>query len=88
MRRKPDVRAALSRSGVTHPLGKFTAEFPKFKGPEETHRILTERAARAGMTLAELEREILMIAAHGKEEVMSMYRARLEVVEGKGEERG
>lgn len=31
----------LSRSGITHPLGSMTAEFPKFKGPEETHELAT-----------------------------------------------
>jgi len=78
--------ARLHRTGRSNPLGKCTAEFPKFKGPEEVFEILTERACRNGMTLAELLRELAMVSALGRDHVESLYRQRLDVVEGKGGE--
>lgn len=81
-------RTAAHRTGRTSLLGKGTADFPKFKGPEEVHEILTMRAARNGITLAELMRELATVSALGRERVESLYAARLDVVEGKGEEKG
>jgi hypothetical protein len=74
---------AFSRSGTSHPLGKFTALFPRFKGPEETHRILTELAVSQDMTLAEFIRELCIVRAHGEETVRSMHDSRIDVVAGK-----
>ena len=78
----------LHRSGTTNPIGKFTADFPKFKGPEETKEIAERLAREAHMTLAEWERELIMIRCHGKDTMQSLYRQRIEVVAGTGEERG
>lgn len=78
----------FSRSGFTSPIGKFTAEFPKWKGPEETKEILEREARRAGMGLAEFIRELCMIRAHGKDVVRSLYAQRLDVVDGTGKENG
>ncbi len=76
------------RTGTTSPLGKFTADFPKWKGPELTHEMACRRAAAAGVSLAEWIRLTVMIAVHGRDEVESVYKAQLDVVEGKGAERG
>lgn len=78
---------SFARSGVTSPLGKLTAEFPKFKGPEDTKEILEREARAAGMSLAEFIRELCMVRAHGEEYVKSLYSARVDVVARKGEER-
>lgn len=78
----------LSRSGRSNPLGKMTAEIPKFRVPEETHEALEREARLAGLSLTEFIRELLMIRAHGEEEVASLYARRLAVVAGKGRERG
>lgn len=80
--------AALSRSGNTSPLGKFTAEFPKFKGPEETHEGAERLAREAGLTLAEWLRTLVMIRVHGMDTVEKLHAERLRVVAGTGEESG
>lgn len=77
---------AFSRTGSTSPLGKFTAEIPKLKVPEETREILDTEARRAGLSLSEFIRDLLIIRAHGKEMVRSLYAQRVDVVAGKGEE--
>lgn len=77
-----------SRSGVTHPLGKFTAEFPKYKGPEETKAILERKAARLGLSLAEYLREMAMIDAHGVDTIKSLHTSRIDAVAGIGKEQG
>lgn len=78
----------LARSGVSSPLGKFTAEFPKFKGPDETHEAATRLAREAGMSLGEWLRELVMIRVHGIDMVARLHTDRLRVVAGIGEERG
>lgn len=75
---------AFSRKGISSPFGKFTATFPRFKGPEETHQKLTEIAAENGMTLAEFIREMCIVRAHGEEAVRSVHVQRIAVVTGKG----
>lgn len=71
---------SLHRTGVSNPLGKYTAEFPKFKGPEEVKEMLEREAASIGMTLAEFIRELCIVRAYGKEKVQSLYAERLDVV--------
>lgn len=75
-----------SRSGVTHPLGKFTAKFPPWKGPESTKEILERKAARLGLSLAGYLRELAIVNAHGVDTLKSLHGARLEAVAGKGHE--
>lgn len=72
----------LSRSGRTHPLGSMTAEFPKFKGPEETHEMATRMAREAGMNLAEWVRTLVMIRVHGVDMIARLESDRLRVVAG------
>lgn len=81
------TRAAFSRSGMSHPIGKFTAQFPKFKGPEETKEILEQRASELGMSLAEYIREMCIVNAHGEEAVRSLVIRRISVVAGTGQEK-
>ena len=78
----------FSRSGVSSPLGKLTAEIPKVKVPEETHELLEAGAREAGMSLSEFVREVLMVRAHGIDHVRSLHLARLDVVAGSGAIRG
>jgi hypothetical protein len=77
---------SLSRTGQTNPLGKFTAEFPKFKGPEETHELATRLAREQDMTLAEWVRELVMIRVHGIDMMTTLHADRLRGVAGMGEE--
>lgn len=83
-----DLRIRFSRSGVSHPIGKFSADFPRFRGPEATKEILDRRAKQLGMSLAEYLRELAIVAAHGEEAVKSMYVRRIDVVARSGEETG
>lgn len=78
----------LSRSGQSSPLGKFTAEFPKWKGPEETSDIANRLAREAGLSLAEWLRMLVMVRCHGVDEVVRMHETRLKVVAGIGNESG
>ena len=80
------ARASFSRNGSTNPLGKLTAEIPKFKVPEEVKDELEREAAKAGLGLTEFVREICIIRALGKEKVVSLYTERVAVVAGKGSE--
>jgi transcriptional regulator with XRE-family HTH domain len=66
-------RAGVRAHRESNPFGKLTAVFPKFKGPEETHRILTELAASKDMSLAEFIREMCIVRAHGEEAVRSVH---------------
>lgn len=75
-----------SRSGVTSTLGKLTAEIPKLKVPEETREILEAEARKAGLSLSEFVRDLLIIRAHGKDAVVSLYAQRVDVVAGMGGE--
>lgn len=79
---------SLSRTGHTHPLGAMTAEFPKFKGPEETHEMATRMAREAGMNLAEWVRTLVMIRVHGVDMIARLEADRLRVVAGMGEQSG
>jgi hypothetical protein len=82
------TKPQFSRSGQTSPLGKFTADFPKFKGPEETKEILEREARLASMTLAEFIRNLCMVRAHGEKTIRSLYDKRMDVVVRNGEEKG
>lgn len=77
---------AFHRKGISSPFGKFTAKFPPFKGPEETHRILTELATENEMSLAEFIREMCIVRAHGEEAVRSVHIHRIAVVTGKAQQ--
>lgn len=79
-------KARFARSGITHPLGKFTALFPRFKGPEATKEILERRATELGMSLAEYVREMCIVNAHGEQEVRNLQARRIAVVAGTGPE--
>lgn len=77
----------FSRTGFSSPLGKLTGEVPKVKVPEETLDILQTEARKAGLSLSEFVRDVLMVRAHGKEVVLSLYKRRLDVVASSGKER-
>jgi hypothetical protein len=76
---------SLSRSGVTSPLGKLSAEI-KVRVSESTRDELEQQARTAGMGLSEFLREILLIRAHGIDMVRSLYETRLALVAGTGPE--
>lgn len=76
----------LARNGTPNPLGKLTAEIPKFKVPEEVKEILEREAHEAGLDLSAFMRELAMVRALGCEQVKSLYADRVDVVVGKREE--
>ena len=81
-------KTMLSRTGRTNPLGKFDAEIQKFKVPGVTRDILEEEARSCGLNLTEFCRYILMLRAHGKDELLMVEQQRLEAVAGMGSEQG
>jgi hypothetical protein len=78
----------FARCGSTSPLGKLTAEFPKFKAHEETFEEANRLAREAGMPLSEWLRNLVMIRVHGIDMVVRMHQERLSVVAGMGEVKG
>ena len=68
-------------------MGKLTEPVGPFKIPLETKEILEREARRAGLNLNEFIRELVMIRAHGQEEMQKLYESRIAVVRGTGEER-
>ena len=78
--------SALARNGTPNPLGKLTAEIPKFKVPEEVKEVLEREAREAGLDLTAFMRELATVRALGRERVKSLYAERIDVVAGKGEE--
>lgn len=77
---------AFSRSGATSPLGKLTEQIPAIRVSIETKEALDAEAKRAGMSLLEFVRELLVIRAHGLPAVKRMYDLRADVVSGKVDE--
>lgn len=78
---------SFSRSGTTSPLGKLTEQIPAIRISGETKDALEAEAKRAGLTLQEFVRELLVIRAHGVDTVRRMYEERIGVVSGKSQER-
>ncbi len=72
----------FSRSGVTSPLGKLTEQIPAVRIAGETKEVLEVEARKAGLTLQEFVREVLVIRAHGINAVRRMYEERCRVVSG------
>lgn len=79
---------AFARSGNTSVLGKRTAEFPKFKGHEETLEEANRLARDAGIPLTEWLFNLVMIRVHGIEVVQKMHEERLQVIAGIGANSG
>lgn len=59
------VLPLLSRSGMSHPMGKFDAELPKVRIHSETLGVLQIRAAEHGVPLSELVRIVMECVAYG-----------------------
>lgn len=59
------VLPLLSRSGMSHPMGKFDAELPKVRIHSETLGVLQIRAAEHGGPLSELVRIVMECVAYG-----------------------
>lgn len=78
--------SSFARSGSSSVLGKLTAEVPKIRIPELTHELLEAEARKAGLTLSEFVRDLLLVRAHGLSHVTSLYEDRLKVVAGNGSE--
>lgn len=74
------MASELSRTGHTSPLGKLTAKIPEIRVPEETKDELVRQARHAGINLNEYVREVLIIKAHGKDMLRSLYDRRLKLV--------
>jgi len=79
-----DSGAAFARSGFTSTLGGMTAEIPKIRVPEETKEILDREARKAGLNTSEFVRYLLMVRAHGVENMVSMEQQRLQIIAGNG----
>jgi predicted DNA-binding protein len=79
---------AFSRSGLSSTLGAMTAEIPKIRLPEETKEILDREARKAGLNTSEFVRYLLMVRAHGVENMVSMEHQRLQIIAGIGNETG
>lgn len=77
---------ATARTGRSNPLGKLTEPVGPVKIPIETKGILEHEARRAGLTLNEFVRDLMMIRAHGEETIRRLYEERIGVVCGKAEE--
>lgn len=72
---------SLSRVSST-PLGKLTASVPTFKIDEDTFDMANQEARKAGMTLSEWVRTLVMVRVHGVDSVSRMYEDRLRVIAG------
>lgn len=72
----------LSRHLVSSPTGKLTASVPTFKIDEETFESANILARKAGMSLSEWVRTLVMVRVHGVNVVIKMHEARLRVVAG------
>lgn len=80
--------AKLARNGATNPLGKLSAEIPKFRVPEETYDEAVRAAREADMTLSEWVRNLVMIRVHGLDMVVKVQEERLRAVVGIGLDEG
>lgn len=76
----------FSRSGLSSPLGGMTAEIPKIRVPEETKEILDREARKAGMNTSEFVRYLLMVRAHGVDDMLILEKNRLNIIAGLGKE--
>lgn len=81
-----DQSPMASRSGVTNPLGKFTAEVKGFRIPEITHEGLERLAHEAGESVQEFVRDLVMVRVHGVDTLANLHADRLRVIAGKGKE--
>ena len=79
------AESVFSRAGNTSPLGKLTAEV-KFRLDESTFDGLEAEARKAGLTVSEFLRDLVMVRVHGASFVRSIYEARLQLVVGKSPE--
>lgn len=86
MWRRPMSSPSFSRSGSTSPLGKLTEQIPAIRVSGETKEALEVEARRAGLTLQEFVRDLLVIRAHGLDTVRKLYADRLAVVSGSEKE--
>lgn len=75
--------SAMSRSGLTNPLGKMTVSVPAFKVSEETYDGLQALAAKAGVPVAEFVRKLVEVRVHGEDVVARLETERLRVITGK-----
>lgn len=73
---------SLSRPLVSTPSGKLTAVVPTFKIDEDTFDEANILARKAGMSLSEWVRTLVMVRVHGVEAVAKMHENRLRVVMG------
>lgn len=79
------MRAKFSRGGISNAFGKHTAEFPKFKAPEDIHEGAESLAREAGMSLAEWLRVLVTVRVIGVERYNTIQAERIKVVVGTGE---
>ncbi|MFP4895160.1 hypothetical protein [Paraburkholderia sp. EG304] len=73
----------MARGTTSNAIGKLTAEV-KTKIPEDEKEALERIAFEAGLNVAEFLREMIMIRIHGRDHVVRLHRARLNVVAGIG----
>jgi len=78
---------SFMRTGTSNPIGKLTEPVGPVKIPVETKELLEQESRKAGLTLNEFIRDLLMLRAHGEEVITSLHHQRMAVVLGKVEER-
>jgi len=76
----------MARSGATSPLGKLTSEIPKIKIADATFDALQIEARKAGLSVSEFVRELVVVRVHGLSHALSFHEARLKAVAGIGVE--
>lgn len=73
--------AKHARTGYTGPFGKLSEEaIQAFKVPQVVKERLHEQASAAGLPFHEYLREVLTIAAMGREAVKDAYAERVEAI--------
>lgn len=71
----------MARSGFTNPFGKLDDEpIPAFKVPAIVKSRLHEQAQAAGLPFHEYLREVVTIAAMGRDAVKDAYAQRVEAI--------
>lgn len=82
-----DGRLQFSRSGISSPFGKLTAEAKTRISEDEKDDLIAE-ARRCGMSESEWVRAVIRVRLYGVDHVSRMHAAQIEMAAGIGPERG
>lgn len=78
-------QAKAARTGVTNPFGKLGNPIPGVRLPKSIEDAIRQKAHEAGVSMAELIRERIVISEVGRSAVEDAHRKRLDAIEGKGD---